>query len=75
MLTATKIFYYRRREGEKPVFHVWGYPIVPVLFVAAAAVLLVYSYAENLKNSLIGTVLILIGVPLYLFFRRRPAAT
>jgi basic amino acid/polyamine antiporter, APA family len=73
MITATTIFYYRRREGEKPVYHVWGYPVVPVLFVAAAAVLLVYSYAENLKNSLIGTVLILIGVPLFFAFRRRAA--
>jgi APA family basic amino acid/polyamine antiporter len=41
-----------------------------VLFVAAAAVLLVYSYAENLKNSLIGTAIILLGVPLYTAFRK-----
>ena len=74
MVTATTIFYYRRREGEKPIFHVWGYPWIPALFIGAAAVLLVYSYAENLKNSLIGTALILIGVPLFLVFRRRTAA-
>jgi basic amino acid/polyamine antiporter, APA family len=73
MVTATTIFYYRRREGEQPVYHVWGYPFVPALFIAAAAVLLVYSYAENFNNSLIGTALILLGVPLYLGFRRRPA--
>jgi basic amino acid/polyamine antiporter, APA family len=73
MITATTIFYYRRREGEKAAYHVWGYPVVPVLFVAAAAVLLVYSYAENLRNSLIGTTLILIGVPLFLLFRGRRA--
>ena len=77
MITATTIFCYRRREGDKPVYHVWGYPVVPVLFVGAAAILLVYSYAENLNSSLIGTVLILIGIPLYLLFRprRKPVAS
>lgn len=69
MITATTIFYYRRRDRDAPVFHVWGYPVVPALFIAAAAVLLVYSYAENLKNSLIGTAVILAGVPLFGLFR------
>ena len=70
MITATTIFYYRRRDRGKPVYHVWGYPAIPVLFVAAAAVLLVYSYAENLKNSLLGTAIILLGVPLFAIFRK-----
>jgi APA family basic amino acid/polyamine antiporter len=48
--------------------------VIPALFVAAAAVLLVYSYAENLKNSLIGTAIILLGVPLFLVFRKRSTA-
>jgi APA family basic amino acid/polyamine antiporter len=71
MITATTIFFYRRREKSEPVFHTWGYPLIPALFVAAAAVLLVYSYAENLKNSLIGTGIILLGVPLFAAFRKR----
>jgi APA family basic amino acid/polyamine antiporter len=70
MITATTIFFYRRRETAAQTYHVWGYPVIPALFVAAAAVLLVYSYAENLKNSLIGTAIILLGVPLYLGFRK-----
>ncbi|HTV04054.1 MAG TPA: amino acid permease [Acidobacteriaceae bacterium] len=72
MITSTTIFYYRRRETSSNTYRVWGYPVVPVLFVAAAAVLLYYSYIENLKNSIIGTVTILIGVPLYFVFRSRP---
>jgi APA family basic amino acid/polyamine antiporter len=78
MITATTIFYYRRRDRGAAVFHVWGYPTIPALFVGAAAVLLVYSYAENLKNSLIGTALILAGLLLYPLFRKRkpgPSAT
>jgi APA family basic amino acid/polyamine antiporter len=71
MITATTIFHYRRRDRGAAVFHVWGYPVIPALFVTAAAVLLVYSYAENLKNSLIGTALILFGLVLYPLFRKR----
>jgi APA family basic amino acid/polyamine antiporter len=70
MITATTIFFYRRRETGEKIYHVWGYPVIPALFVVAAAVLLVYSYAENVKNSLIGTGIILVGVPLYTAFRK-----
>jgi basic amino acid/polyamine antiporter, APA family len=70
MITSTTIFYYRRKQPSAKTYRVWGYPVVPSLFIAAAAVLLYYSYIENLKNSLMGSVIILLGVPLYLLFRR-----
>lgn len=70
MITATTVFYYRLRRPEAPrPYRVWGYPVLPALFVAAAAVLLYYSYAENLRNSLIGTGIILLGLPLYAALR------
>ncbi len=76
MVTATTIFFYRTRVepsrvNPTPMYRVWGYPVVPALFIACAAVLLVYSYAENLRNSLIGTAIILLGVPLFAAFRMR----
>ena len=49
-------------------FRMWGYPVLPALFIAAAAVLLVYSYQSNLRNSLLGTAIILAGIPLFYFF-------
>ncbi len=72
LLTATTIFYYRRRvpAAERP-FRSWGYPVVPGLFIVAAAVLLYYSFAANLRSSLIGTLIILGGVPIYLWIRSR----
>lgn len=69
MITSTTIFYYRPRQKTAGTYRVLGYPFVPVIFIAAAALLLYYSYIENLKNSLIGTCVILLGIPLYLFFR------
>ena len=71
MITATTIFYYRRTQPAAKTYRVWGYPVVPVLFVGAAAVLLYYSYAENLKNSLLGTAVNVLGVPLHFLLRSR----
>ncbi len=73
MITASTVFIFRRREPETPrPYRVWGYPIVPLLFVAASTVLLVYTFADNVRYSAIGTVVILAGVPVfYLFARRR----
>lgn len=70
MITSTTIFHYRRKLPKTSTYHVWGYPVVPALFIAAAAVLLYYSYVENLKNSIIGSIIILCGIPLYLLFRQ-----
>jgi len=75
MITATTIFVYRRRQPKAETYRVWGYPVVPALFVVAAGVLLFYSYAENLKNSLLGTAVILLGVPLHFIWRNRDPGT
>ncbi len=71
MVTATTVFVYRRKlpNAARP-YRVWGYPILPALFVVAAGILLFYSYAENLKNSLIGTGIILAGIPLFRLLRK-----
>jgi APA family basic amino acid/polyamine antiporter len=74
-ITSTTLFVFRRREPqrERP-FRVPGYPITPALFLAASVVLLWYSYVANLRGSLIGTAIILCGLPLYRYFRNRRAA-
>ena len=70
LLTATTIFVYRRRipAAERP-FSSWGYPVLPALFIVAAAVLLYYSFASNVRGSLVGTLIILAGLPVYFYFR------
>ena len=73
MIAASTIFVHRRRAAQEKAatFRMWGYPVLPALFIVAAAVLLVYSYQSNLRNSLLGSALILAGVPLFYFFKRR----
>ncbi len=72
MLTATTVFVYRRRHPEfaRP-YRVWGYPVLPAIFVVSAAIVLVSSYAgPNLRESLLGTALILLGLPVLWLVRR-----
>jgi APA family basic amino acid/polyamine antiporter len=45
--------------------------VVPALFIVAAAVLLYYTFTENLHNSYIGSAVILAGIPVYLYFSRK----
>ena len=55
MLITSTVFIFRRREPDAPrPYRVWGYPAVPVLFIAASAVLLYYTFAANVRNSLLG---------------------
>jgi APA family basic amino acid/polyamine antiporter len=76
MLTATTVFVYRRRNPERArPYRVWGYPVLPAIFVVCAAAVLVSSYAGNLMGSLLGTVLILLGLPVLWFVRRRYGAS
>jgi len=71
MLTATTVFLYRRKlpDAARP-YRVWGYPVLPAVFVACAAVVLVYSYRSDLTGSLIATVLILLGLPVLWYVRK-----
>jgi basic amino acid/polyamine antiporter, APA family len=74
-LTASTIFVFRRREPDavRP-YSIWAYPVLPALFILAAVVLLVFSFADQPRNSLVGTAIILLGVPLHLLLRRRRTA-
>jgi APA family basic amino acid/polyamine antiporter len=76
MLTATTVFYYRKRRPDMPrPYRLWGYPILPAIFVISAAAVLISSYSSNLEGSLIGTGLILLGLPVFWFVRKRYGAS
>ncbi len=72
MITSSSIFVFRGREpaASRP-YKVWGYPAVPVLFVLASAILLYYTFTDNLLNSAMGSLVILAGIPVFYYFRRR----
>jgi APA family basic amino acid/polyamine antiporter len=71
-LTTATIFVFRVREPQatRP-YRVHGYPVVPALFLAAAVVLLVFSFLDNTKSSMMGAAIIAAGAPVYWFTVRR----
>ena len=74
-LTASTIFIFRRREPDATrLYSIWGYPVLPGLFILAAAILLVFSFADQPLNSLVGIGIILLGVPLHYLLQSRRAA-
>jgi APA family basic amino acid/polyamine antiporter len=74
-LTASTIFVFRYRDSSatRP-YSIWGYPLLPALFILAAMVLLVFSFANQPRNSLVGTAIILLGIPMHYLLQRRPAS-
>lgn len=72
MIAASTIFVFRKTEPNTPrPYRAWGYPVVPALFIVAAAVLLFYTFTDNLANSFAGTLVILTGVPVYWWFAKQ----
>jgi APA family basic amino acid/polyamine antiporter len=70
-LTAATVFVFRVREPNayRP-YRVTGYPVVPALFILAALVLLVFSFMDQPRESIVGAIVILCGIPLHFLFQR-----
>jgi APA family basic amino acid/polyamine antiporter len=69
------LFAFRARDraglaGAPPRFRVPAHPLLPGLFVAAAAFVVYSSVVSNPHNALWGTLLIVAGVPAYVAWRR-----
>ncbi|HEY6050666.1 MAG TPA: amino acid permease, partial [Thermoanaerobaculia bacterium] len=75
-LSAAAVFVLRAR-GPAPAgrFRAPFYPVLPLLFVAAAVVAVVSAIGSSPGRSAFGAALLALGVPVYLFFarRRRPS--
>ena len=67
------IFRVKEPNALRP-YRTWGYPVVPVLFIAASAMLLYYSFRADVKYSLVEIGMIAAGVPFYLFFAAKRSA-
>jgi APA family basic amino acid/polyamine antiporter len=77
VLTIAGVFVLRRKQPqlERP-YRAIGYPVVPALYILGASVILVVLLFYQTKTSIPGLLIVLAGVPVYFFWRRRiaPAA-
>ncbi|WP_027485033.1 amino acid permease [Rhodanobacter sp. OR87] len=63
------LFWYRRHDRASGGFRVPGYPWLPLLFIAAVTAVVLLSLRDNPRNSGIGLLIMLAGVPVYALWR------
>lgn len=71
-LAVASIYVLRRTlpNAVRP-YRVWGYPVVPALFLAATAYLMVNMFLATPGRALAGLGIVALGLPLYAYFTRR----
>ncbi|MCO6496171.1 MAG: amino acid permease [Chitinophagaceae bacterium] len=69
--TTLGVFILRKKmpDAHRP-YRVWGYPVIPAIFIIFCAFLIVNTIYARPREAGIGMTLILIGVPLYYWFQR-----
>jgi len=69
-LAAASIFVYRRLPQAARPFRVPGYPVTPLLFIAASGGIVVSTLVSRPTQALLGIGIILLGMPAYWWWRR-----
>jgi APA family basic amino acid/polyamine antiporter len=71
-LAGASVFVFRRRMPAAALpYRVPGYPWTPLLFVIASAALVINMLVTDWANSKFGVGILLLGLPAYLFWRKR----
>jgi basic amino acid/polyamine antiporter, APA family len=69
---AFGVFVLRRKmKDTERVYKVPGYPVIPALFVLFCATLVIVTIIQNPRDAGIGLALVLIGIPFYMFWKRK----
>ncbi len=70
-LMAAGLFRLRRRPDYQPAYRIWGYPVLPILFILASLVIVVVQVLAEPKSGAWGLGLVLLGLPLYFVWSTR----
>jgi basic amino acid/polyamine antiporter, APA family len=74
-LTVSALFYLRRTKPDLPrPYKAWGYPILPLIFIAVVLWMVVNEIRHDAFAAMAGIGMISLGVPFYFFFRRTQPA-
>jgi APA family basic amino acid/polyamine antiporter len=72
-LGAAGVFILRRKfPDSNRAYRVPGYPFVPLAFVLVATWFVVNTLITNPADSMVGLVLLALGLPLYLYWKKQP---
>jgi APA family basic amino acid/polyamine antiporter len=68
---AAGLMLLRRRRDYQPSYRIWGYPVIPLIFIGASLVIVSIQLTADPLDSLIGLGMVLIGLPVYVVWSRR----
>ena len=76
VLTVVALFVLRRKmpDAERP-YRCTGYPWLPAIYVIIGTIFTVNAVIERPKEAGVGTLIVLAGVPLYLYWKRQQKNT
>lgn len=68
--TAVGVFILRKKmpDAHRP-YKVWGYPVVPAIFIVFCIGLLVNTFITQPREAIFGLLLMATGIPLFLWFK------
>lgn len=71
-LGAYGVFVLRKKmpNAERP-YKAFGYPLLPAFFVLFSAFFVGFSIWYNVRNAVFGLLLVVIGIPLYFWFKKK----
>jgi APA family basic amino acid/polyamine antiporter len=69
-LMAAGLIRLRTRGTYNPAYRVWGYPVVPIIFVVSSAYIVVNQIIHDPRESALGLLLVLAGLPIYYLWLR-----
>jgi APA family basic amino acid/polyamine antiporter len=64
-LMAAGLFVLRRRPDYAPAYRTWGYPVVPLVFIAVSLAIVVNQFVTDPGEAAIGLGLVAAGAPIY----------
>ena len=72
ILTIAGIFRLRRTRPDAPrPYRAWGYPVLPLLYIAFASFVELALLTHKTLRSFAGLSIVAIGIPVYYLWRRR----
>ena len=69
-LMTIGLFRLRGRASYAASYRVWGYPLVPALFVAACAAIVANQFTADPRESALGLLFVGVGLPVYYVWTR-----
>jgi APA family basic amino acid/polyamine antiporter len=64
-LLAIGLIMLRRRPGLSRGYRIWGYPLVPAVFIVASSAIVLNQIISSPSESIFGLSLVLVGLPVY----------